>query len=187
MESFSSRLKTALQLRDMKQSDLSRVTKIDKSQISSYVAGRYKASGDNLYRLAKALNVSESWLLGYDVDMYSGTMTSHSWNDAFIDSLSKLLSEYSDDDIAEAGLSPYELQKIVDRKQEVSLSEASEIADRFGCSLDSMINGNIDVEEEPNERESNFLRLFSELTEDHQNMIIAQMRGIIASYKNSED
>ena len=69
MEEFSTRLKKALSIRNMKQSELSRITGIDKSLISNYISGRYKAKSSNLYLIAVALNVSEAWLMGYDVDM----------------------------------------------------------------------------------------------------------------------
>ena len=65
--SFSERLKEALSLSGIKQVDLSRKTGIDKSLISNYVSGKYKAKQDNIYLLAKALNVSEAWLMGFDV------------------------------------------------------------------------------------------------------------------------
>lgn len=69
MQTFSQRMKEALRLKGLKQSDISRMTGLDKSLISNYLAGKYKAKQDNLYSIAKALNVSEAWLMGYDVPM----------------------------------------------------------------------------------------------------------------------
>ena len=48
---------------------MSEKTGIDKSKISSYMSGRYKAKQDGIYLLAKSLNVSEAWLMGLDVPM----------------------------------------------------------------------------------------------------------------------
>ena len=58
-------------IREIKKIDneLSEITKIDKSKISSYMSGRYKAKTDGLKLIADALNVSPVWLMGYDVPM----------------------------------------------------------------------------------------------------------------------
>lgn len=67
--STSERLKEAMELRNMKQSDLVRITGIDKASVSLYVSGRYSPKGDKLYKLAMALNVSSAWLSGFNVPM----------------------------------------------------------------------------------------------------------------------
>lgn len=67
MASFSERLRDAMNEIGYKQTDLANAAGLDKSLISNYLSGKYKARQENLYRLAKALNVSESWLMGYDV------------------------------------------------------------------------------------------------------------------------
>jgi repressor LexA len=68
MDTFANRLKEALKESDMKQTDLSRATGIDKSLISNYLSGKYKAKQENLHLIANALNVSELWLMGHDVE-----------------------------------------------------------------------------------------------------------------------
>jgi transcriptional regulator with XRE-family HTH domain len=45
------------------------MTKIPKSAISQYVSGAFEPKQDRIYLIAKALNISEAWLLGYDVPM----------------------------------------------------------------------------------------------------------------------
>ncbi len=67
--STSQRLQEAMQLRQMKQADLSRATGLSKGGISNYVTGRYEPKSDIISKLAKALNCSEMWLWGYDVPM----------------------------------------------------------------------------------------------------------------------
>lgn len=69
MDTFGQRLKKALEIRDLKQSDLIRLTGLDRSLISNYISGKYKAKQDNLHIIAKALNISEAWLMGYDIPM----------------------------------------------------------------------------------------------------------------------
>lgn len=71
VDTFANRLNKAITIRNIKPIELSEKTGIDKSKISSYMSGRYKAKQDGVYLLAQALNVSEVWLMGYDVPMES--------------------------------------------------------------------------------------------------------------------
>lgn len=63
------RLKKAMQLRNYKPVEVSEKTGIPKSAISQYMSGYAKPKQDRIYLLSKALNVNETWLLGYDVPM----------------------------------------------------------------------------------------------------------------------
>lgn len=67
MVTFSERLKEAMQANRLKQTELSQMTGIDKSLISNYLKGTYRAKQNNLHLLSIALGVSEAWLMGYDV------------------------------------------------------------------------------------------------------------------------
>lgn len=49
--------------------ELCEKTGVPKSAISYYLAGKSEPKSDRLYIIAKALDVSEAWLLGYNVDM----------------------------------------------------------------------------------------------------------------------
>lgn len=69
IDSISNRLKKALEIRNMTQADLVKKTGIGKSSISTYLSGDYEPKQKNTYKLAKALNVNEVWLMGYDVDI----------------------------------------------------------------------------------------------------------------------
>lgn len=68
-ESFVNRLNEAMRIRNFKQVDLVERTGLTKSAISQYVSGIYEPKQKALYLLAKALNVNEAWLMGYDVPM----------------------------------------------------------------------------------------------------------------------
>lgn len=63
------RIKMALSARNMKASELASATKISKSMISEYIHGKYIPKQKNIYKIALALGVTESWLLGFDVPM----------------------------------------------------------------------------------------------------------------------
>ncbi|MBF2170615.1 helix-turn-helix domain-containing protein [Staphylococcus epidermidis] len=74
---ISVRLKKAMKQNGMKQIDVinkanilkdSDGVKITKTDLSQYVNGKTSPGQQKLYILAKALNVSEAWLLGYDVE-----------------------------------------------------------------------------------------------------------------------
>lgn len=74
----SHRLLTIMEERNLKQSDILRLCEapakqfhatITKSDISSYVNNIYKPNQLKLFIIAKALNVSPEWLMGYDVPM----------------------------------------------------------------------------------------------------------------------
>lgn len=63
------RLRFAMELRKMKQADLVQRTGIGKSSISTYLSGEYEPKQINTYKLAEALDVNPSWLLGNNVPM----------------------------------------------------------------------------------------------------------------------
>ena len=69
VDTTSNRLKIAMNNAGMKQADLVRATGIDKGSISHYLKGRYEPKQDVVFALAKALDVSEMWLWGYDCEM----------------------------------------------------------------------------------------------------------------------
>lgn len=69
MDSVASRLKKAMELREVTQSELVKKTGIGKSSISTYLSGEYIPKQKNTYKLAKALNINEAWLLGQDVEI----------------------------------------------------------------------------------------------------------------------
>ena len=63
------RLEQAMAHNNMKAVELSKRTGVPKGAISYYLAGKSTPKQDRVYILSKALNVSEAWLLGYDVPM----------------------------------------------------------------------------------------------------------------------
>lgn len=71
------RIKKALTIKGMKQSDLCRLTQIPKSALSQYISGAFEPKQDRIYLMAQALNVSEAWLMGLDVPMERQTKKNH--------------------------------------------------------------------------------------------------------------
>lgn len=67
IEKVKDRLRIALQESGKRQTDIAKETKIPISSISQYLSGYATPKADRIYLMAKALGVSEAWLLGYDV------------------------------------------------------------------------------------------------------------------------
>ena len=69
IESCGSRISKALAIRGMRPAELCRLANVPKSSLSLYISGAYEPKQDRIYDIAKALDVSEAWLIGYDVPM----------------------------------------------------------------------------------------------------------------------
>lgn len=67
--SCASRIREGLKIRDMTQGDLCRITGIPKSAMSQYCRGSFVPKQDRTNAISIALNVSEAWLMGFDVPM----------------------------------------------------------------------------------------------------------------------
>jgi transcriptional regulator with XRE-family HTH domain len=97
---FKDRLKQALDVRNMKAVDLCEKTKIPKGAISYYLSGRSTPKADRLYIICKALDVSEAWILGYDVDMAKTKAQKN--NDTIADIVAKFKTDDSFSKLLEA-------------------------------------------------------------------------------------
>ena len=69
MNTTAKRIKEGMEIRGIKQTELSEKTGISKGALSSYLSGRYLPKQNNIYLIAKALNVNEAWLMGADIPM----------------------------------------------------------------------------------------------------------------------
>lgn len=74
---FAERLRELLETKEMSQADLSRICGLSRATLSRYLQGQFEAKQDSIYKIAKAANVSEAWLMGADVPM-DGTDSSPS-------------------------------------------------------------------------------------------------------------
>lgn len=68
-ESFSTRLRKAMDAKNIKQVELSEKTKIPKASINQYLSGYAEPKQDRIFILAQALDVDPVWLMGLDVPM----------------------------------------------------------------------------------------------------------------------
>lgn len=68
MDGFSERLRAAMASANIKAIELSEKTGINRSSISEYLAGSYEPKQVNIFKMAKALGVKPSYLMGVSVD-----------------------------------------------------------------------------------------------------------------------
>lgn len=80
MDNFNNRLKQAMEYRNVKPAELSKLTNIGKSSISQWLSGKYYAKQDKIFVIAKALNVNPSWLIGANVPMSNETLPDKIFN-----------------------------------------------------------------------------------------------------------
>lgn len=78
LDTYSERIKYAMNLRNISQTELVKRTGLNKGAISSYLNDKYNPKQDAIYLLAKALNVSEIWLMGLSEDINRTNVTNKS-------------------------------------------------------------------------------------------------------------
>lgn len=64
---FAERFNEAMENKNLIMADISRITGINRSSLSEYAKGSYVPKQDRIYDIAKALNVSPAWLMGFNV------------------------------------------------------------------------------------------------------------------------
>lgn len=89
--SISERLQEALAVAGKKQADLRRETGLDRGAVSSYLSGKYEPKQKAIYLMARALNVNEAWLMGYDVP--KERTTEHKKNDQLAQLIVKMRTD----------------------------------------------------------------------------------------------
>lgn len=121
MDNFNNRLKQAMEYRNVKPAELSKLTNIGKSSISQWLSGKYSAKQDKIFVIAKALNVNPSWLIGANVPMSNETLPDKIFN------LSSKLTEKRQNKVYNFAKQQYNEQKNVIQmpaKSEVSVCGA---------------------------------------------------------------
>lgn len=82
-ESFRDRFNHAMRMSDMSAAELSRKTGISESTLSQYRSGYAKPKNERLVKLANALGVDPSWLMGLDVPMHPGDVHPNVHSDGY--------------------------------------------------------------------------------------------------------
>ena len=100
MATFSKRLRTAIDMRGISQTELAKKTGISKSSISHYLKGDWEGTQDAVYALALALNVSEAWLMGFDAKMERGNNLTAPQSTDDMDEINQIFASLSPDNRA---------------------------------------------------------------------------------------
>lgn len=66
---FADRLQMLMEKKELTQADLSRKCGLSRATLSRYLKGQFEAKQDSIYKIARATDVSEAWLMGADVPM----------------------------------------------------------------------------------------------------------------------
>lgn len=87
---FKDRLIYAMEQKKVKQIELSNRTGLAPGTISNYMQGKYKAKGENLRKLAYALNVDPGWLDGVpeaSIEPTNDLIDSQPWEEKYYQDL----------------------------------------------------------------------------------------------------
>lgn len=74
---FKDRLRLAIDKSGLSQAAVARKAGIRRQIISDYLKGKYEAKQENIYRLAKALDINEAWLMGLSDSKVNSNTTSN--------------------------------------------------------------------------------------------------------------
>lgn len=114
VDSFESRLKYAMSLRGKSQADITKHFGWSRSTVSQYCNPHlsYKPKADRMYQIAEYLNVSPTWLMGYDVPMNGMNEKEKLLNDinnmdnaqikrlaAYLEGFNAIMSKLSDEEL----------------------------------------------------------------------------------------
>ena len=148
-----------------------------RSAISKVENGERDISHSMIGQYAKALNVSPTYLLyGNCYDEIN-----NQWSSAFCESLKRELLLIDSAAARDSGVDLERLKSVASGEVPISLSEACNIADEIGASLDYMV-GISKVDSKTFE----FTNIFSQLTTEQQSLIISQIKGILANQDQPE-
>lgn len=86
---FAERLNSAIEMKQITKAELSRMTGISKSSLTRYTKGDWEGKQDAVYAIAQALNVSEAWLMGYDVPMQRIEVSEENWENSDLPEIPK--------------------------------------------------------------------------------------------------
>ena len=139
MAEFKDRLTEALNNKNISAAELSRLADVNEGAISQYRKGAYKATQENLERLAKALDVSIAWLIGADAPSKSEALIIGKHNTALKDVLKQLREEkgYTQADLGKKlGVSKSTISMWENGCRFPRFEDLETIADFFGVSLD---------------------------------------------------
>lgn len=175
LSNFSSTLLYLRQRAGMSQQELAEKSGCSRSAIGMYETGKREPDLETLEALADIFNV--------DMDFLTGRMESSEWSVRFRKKLDEELHDVDISDLEAAGLDNKDLALVISGTSKLTFDYACDIADALGVSFDYMLGRKNEKSPTPvarDRRVQEFITLFSQLSEDQQRMVIAQIKGILA-------
>ncbi len=194
--STAERLKTIMEERHMRQADILEAAapyckahgiKMGRNALSQYVSGKVEPRQDKLSVLSMALNVSEAWLMGYDVPRWRSEnefAPTFPWASKFRSAMNAKMATIDSADWEAACVRPRDVDALMENEKELTFDQACELASRFGISIDEDVLER-DAPIQQDERTSEVIRLFANLDPAHQATMIQVLRGLLADQKTS--
>lgn len=149
-----------------------------RSSINKIEIGAQNLRQSKIWEIASALETTPSFIMGWD------EKEENAWMDSFRENLSNELERVDQSDAVDAGINLNYLSEVADGNRSITLSDACQIADELGCSLDAMVGlnaGNVEARKEPatvsddglNAVKSRIIALLDTMTEDQLEKLLA--------------
>lgn len=123
---------------------------------------------DKIAKLAAILGTTPDYLMGWNASQ-------DEWSSSFCKSLSQELAIIDKADLEASGVDIHRIESVSSGNVPISLSEACNIADELGSSLDHMVGL-----KSFDSKTTEFLTLFSKLSTEQRKMLVAQMKGLLS-------
>lgn len=124
-------------------------------------------------------------LFDVDIDVLTSVnmeaMEADQWTTSFRESLSAMLTTMDKEAVEASGVDVKMLAEVASGERPISLGSACDIAASLGLSLDDMVGNKNTASENGGGRIREFAALFTCLTPEQQNLVIAQIKGILSA------
>ncbi len=124
-------------------------------------------------------------LFGVDIDVLTSVnmeaMAADHWTETFREKLTDIIPNVDREDAAASGVDIEQLSEVASGDRPISLGTACDIASSLGRSLDDMVGNKNAASGDGDGRIREFAALFNCLTPDQQNLVIAQIKGILSA------
>lgn len=195
----SQRLKQIMDIKNLRQVDILQAAepyckrfgiKLNKNDLSQYVSGKAVPRQDKLTILGLALDVSEAWLMGYDVSMARSDRGAKKYSKIYIENLHRLVENSNSCDVEAGCINMSEIERIINGEIPLTLDYACELAEEFGESINFMLRDNennerkksLDVDESTprDAQEEQIISLVQNLVPEQKEFLIALLQTVVS-------
>ncbi len=122
---------------------------------------------DKIAKLAAILGTTPDYLMGWNSNQ-------DEWTTAFCKSLAQELAVIDKTDLHDSGADVHRMESVSNGNVPISLSEACNIANELGASLDAMVGLT-----KYDSKTIEFIELIAKLSVEQRKMIVAQIKGLL--------